>query len=380
VDSLSRPRPDATTTLEIRSLTGLRWWAALWVFAFHSNLHWPLPLPAPVAALVRVGGLGVTVFFILSGFILAQSGLNEAGRLSRSAVSFWRARAARVYPTYALALLVTLPLWLAFVWTRTGSVRQDVAQLTVDIVMNFALLHAWYAPTAFTVHSAGWSLSCEAFFYAIFPALGPFVGSATTRTVRMALLGSWAASAFVGLIFAGYDTTTWAALYTNPLMRLPEFVSGVCLGVLYRRRALPVRATGATAFAALLGLAVFLVFRGGAFSAPLHNYAVVPLVGVIIASTATAERGRPWVRPLTWPLSLYLGRISYAFYLFQVPVFVVALKQPWLPLGGFRALAVTLVATLLLAHLAHAFVERPARSRLMASTPSPARDVAAALP
>jgi peptidoglycan/LPS O-acetylase OafA/YrhL len=67
-------------------------------------------LPAgPVRRLVGAGYLGVNLFFLLSGFILAYGYLTVSGRMRCPARAFYAARFARIYPVYlvgfALALL-----------------------------------------------------------------------------------------------------------------------------------------------------------------------------------------------------------------------------------------------------------------------------------
>lgn len=58
---------------EIRPLTSLRFLAALWVFVFHIELRWPLGLPEPFGALIKHGAIGMSLFFILSGFVLGYT-------------------------------------------------------------------------------------------------------------------------------------------------------------------------------------------------------------------------------------------------------------------------------------------------------------------
>lgn len=59
------------------------------------------------------GGFGVTVFFVLSGFILAYSYANKPGEMRGSAKNFWAARVARLYPTYLLGMALMAPMVLA---------------------------------------------------------------------------------------------------------------------------------------------------------------------------------------------------------------------------------------------------------------------------
>src|ERR1700752_5340781 len=106
---------------QLPALTGVRFLAALHVVLFHyatdalSNAHWS------VRALLAAGPSAVGLFYVLSGTVLSYSGTNGAGGLSRSRNAFWRARFARIYPTYLLALLLDAPFFLsALLKTHTG--------------------------------------------------------------------------------------------------------------------------------------------------------------------------------------------------------------------------------------------------------------------
>ena len=89
-------------------MTGLRIVAAVWVVAFHFHFT-ALPGVAEVSALlgplVTQGSLGVDLFFVLSGFVIAHTYLDVLGpRLRlRAAGRFVWARAGRMWPAYFLA-------------------------------------------------------------------------------------------------------------------------------------------------------------------------------------------------------------------------------------------------------------------------------------
>src|SRR5579862_2344360 len=86
----------------IESLTGLRWFAALAVYFDHFRL---LGVPGWMTTMFENGYMGVTVFFVLSGFILTVNYRSTLSSPSLSAIrDFAVARVARVYPTYLLAL------------------------------------------------------------------------------------------------------------------------------------------------------------------------------------------------------------------------------------------------------------------------------------
>lgn len=149
---------------EIRSLTALRFVAALWVFLFHVDLRWPLELPRAVEGVVQQGAVGMSLFFILSGFVLAHN-YAAPGR------KYLWSRFARIYPVYTLAALVTIPFF-----SLNGDV--SVWQVAFAAVADVFMLQAWFPPLfPLWNFGASWSLSAEAFFYGVFP-----LGSADSRT------------------------------------------------------------------------------------------------------------------------------------------------------------------------------------------------------
>jgi peptidoglycan/LPS O-acetylase OafA/YrhL len=115
------------------------------------------------------GTTGVSFFFVLSGFVLAWS-----ARPSDTATGFWRRRIARVYPVHLATALTALLLGataLPDMWPTSGG----------QLAANLALIHSWWPAWWQTLHPVSWSLACEAFFYAIFPALNWYLRRASTR-------------------------------------------------------------------------------------------------------------------------------------------------------------------------------------------------------
>ena len=84
-----RRRPPRKRLPRVESLTGLRWWAAFFVFSHHmTNLA-----PLPIYKFLKYGTSGVTFFFVLSGFVLTWSA--QPGTKIRT---FYRRRFARIWP------------------------------------------------------------------------------------------------------------------------------------------------------------------------------------------------------------------------------------------------------------------------------------------
>ncbi len=148
-------RPARPSRLD--SLTGLRFFAAGIVFLHHAFELTTGTLREALTAVFGHGRAGVSFFFLLSGFVLAWS-MQPGDR----ATSFWRRRAARLWPAYAVATLA------GYLVSRFWDGRYfSLERLAANLAMVQAWIPAkdWY----FSVNSVNWSLSVEAFFYLTFP-------------------------------------------------------------------------------------------------------------------------------------------------------------------------------------------------------------------
>ena len=107
---------------KIGSLTSVRFFAALLVVFYHFNPF--LPQLGLVSTMFGYGNIGVSVFFILSGFILTYTydELFKDGVRPGEYYRFIRARVARVYPVYLLAFAITTVVVLYYVWRTPGVV------------------------------------------------------------------------------------------------------------------------------------------------------------------------------------------------------------------------------------------------------------------
>ena len=150
------------------SLTGLRWVAAFGVFAYHvRNLgYFDGNAQTALSAVVGSGDTGVSLFFMLSGFVLAWSDRADddtAGPV-RAALRFWARRAARIWPLHLVAVLAAIIVAATLLpGIRTTS--------PAALVANVLLVNAWHAPWWQAGNPVSWSLTCEAFFYLTFPFL-----------------------------------------------------------------------------------------------------------------------------------------------------------------------------------------------------------------
>lgn len=315
----------------LRALTGLRFMAAALVVLFHYALYtapattftaFGITVPHGAPHLIANGWLGVSFFFILSGFILAYNYLDERGEMRVHRRDFWIARFARVYPVYVLAFAVAA---LPFFWEKHHSLATVVATGAATLT----LVQSWIPSLAVSWNGPGWSLSNELFFYALFPLIAIHVARLRQHGLYAVLIASWAASlamTFALSHFSMQSASTSAARWAmvmgfNPLVRLPEFLAGVALGCLFiARRASGAGQVGRRRMSPALLSTLALVGITGIMSSDivlphgLPTYLIIdPLFALLIYSLAFgqgliaqffASRGM-----------IVLGQASYAIYL-----------------------------------------------------------------
>jgi peptidoglycan/LPS O-acetylase OafA/YrhL len=336
------------------SLTGLRFVAAAAVFGCHAMLS--LPDSTARNGLSHVfaqGFVGVSFFFVLSGFILAWT-----HRPDDTAARFYRRRAARVLPAYWVALSFAVTVDAAFGWGQT----------IWEILPSVPALQALFPDerVIFAGNTVGWSLSAEVFFYAMFPLLLIVMRS---RPARRALLAvALLAIGVMPTVLPGSDGSThgYWVIYVLPLQRLAEFILGIGLAQAMRAgRRMPIRLPAALALAAVAYLAVDVAPVSFSYVA----VTVVPLL-ILIGAAAQSDLDRA-PSLLRHPVLIRLGEWSYSFYLVHLVVLRLVLelaRRAGLPVTDDLAVAAVVVAACLPLSIAaaaalHRAVERPPGDR-----------------
>ncbi|MBJ6761269.1 acyltransferase [Myxococcaceae bacterium JPH2] len=388
----------STARPSLHALTGLRFFAALHVVAFHVVPREGLPSWA--ISLLDGGPSSVTLFFILSGFVLAYSHLGAAdtGRVSRR--DFWAARFARIYPVYLLGLVLAAPpFFLAVLRQEGGASTQALQRLASVGTAVFTLTQAWAPSLACQWNCPGWSLSVEAVFYALFPLLALPVARArplglaalALATVLVGVLTASAAWGLDGWLAAHPDSLlgaseTWRHVGAyHPVPRLAQFLLGVVMGRGFALRqahgqARPVPA-GLPFATVALALGVMLPPWTEA-TLPLRDALLTPLFAGLI--WALAHGAGPLARFLEHPVTVRLGEASFALYILHIPLaYYARVADRLVGLGIERAspplfCALSVAATLVVSLAVFLKVEEPARRWLRArlTPPRPSASVA----
>ncbi len=320
--TLRRPPLDACT--------GLRFFAALSVVGYHFYCA-PCEPSAPVflERLFEAGFTTVSLFFVLSGFILAYNYLGERGGFMGTAWDFYRARFARIYPIYLLALVVDIPLFIHLLrLAEPAAPPGEVARISVT---TLTLTQSWFDLSRPNWNIMAWTLSIEAFFYAVFPFLGPWLARQSSRRLLGVAVAAWllgtvnfasgelasklAMHGAPELVVQGLRVWSLLPRYALPVARLHEFVVGICLGLLFCRRTPQGSELWRTVglLATCAGIATVISLLPPKSSSWVQMGALVPLFAVCIWLFACGVSGNGLMLA-TRPL-VRLGGASYALYL-----------------------------------------------------------------
>lgn len=355
----SSPRPS------LHALTGVRFLAALHVVAFH---YAPREgLPAWLDRFLSAGSHSVTLFFILSGFILAYSYLGAQQAPQVEPRAFWAARFARVYPVYLLGLVLMAPPWLDGVRRAAGALRPEALWDIVPVgVAALTLTQAWVPEVACVWNCPGWSLSVEALFYLLFPVLCLPVVRAAPGGLWRAGAATLAGTAVLVLLWLGvagwrdahpappFGADTWlkVAAY-NPLLRLPQFLLGIVLGRLFSLRVKAGLGAGpaasAQAWVAAAASVALLAAPLSETALAFRDLALMPVYALLLWSLAYGEGPMAWLLSRAW--AVRLGEASYGLYILHNPLYFylrmvdhrsgagLAASSPWVFFAGYVAVS-----------------------------------------
>ena len=390
--------PSLIVNVFIRQLTGIRFVAAAWVLLYH--LQGPLNtlglLAIPVLPdVMRVGRLGVDLFFALSGFILTHTYLTRLGpRLTgRKTIEFWWLRLARVYPVH-LVMLVVAGIAVVAQSKITGDALSRDWLNPLDFIKNLLLVQEWGPSPQRGWNFVAWSLSMEWLAYLIFPLLILLIWVFYRRVSTAVLVIAWVVVLIPVIVYGlktsdAYYTDNWGSTYRI----LCEFTAGA-ITYLIVRRFLPDAAADpkpriqklASTLSFVLPLIVIAgaVFLGNLPAAqppttnlsadsealpPYFHLLLVPFLIAWIGALALSRRGL--ARTLSTRTMVLGGFISYSLYMTHLVWFGLwraGMNAVGIDGGALYAIGLLglIAGALAIAWLMWRFVEEPAREWMRA--------------
>ncbi len=343
------------------ALTSFRFIAAFMVFVWHSHVFH--------SSLIRyeLGYVGVGFFYMLSGFILTYVYFEKLKKKNINNIKkFYIARVAKLYPVHIVTFLASIPFFLETV----KSVFPEHTKLTVlgVAISNLSLTQSYFpsGDVNFSFNGVAWSISVELFFYALFPViifmLVRYHRYLTVKRLLIIMSALWIVLMMFYLPQQSY-LDDWK-FYVFPIARLPDFVMGVFLGMIFLRlgnakiaQRLVEKANFTWLEIASISLLILSIILSPIFPQSVRfSLTLMPFWAAIIFVFAHQKGAISrifTIRPL-----IFLGEISFSFYMTHLLV-IAYLSQ----LGYSVELTalLSLVSAVLISSILYLFFEEPMR-------------------
>ncbi|MBL7810635.1 MAG: acyltransferase [Bacteroidetes bacterium] len=309
------------THLRFDALTGIRCIAASMVFVYHNRKYWRGFMPQPLLQWVNEWHMGVSLFFVLSGFLIAWTYGRQPLQSGKDYLRYFLQRMARILPVYWLVLSA---LYLDFGVPKN-----------VSLLQTYSLFHAFSGQNNLDGISQAWTLNIELCFYALAPILFLL---ALQRPLRLLLLMITLPLAAAGLGWL------WHVINGNPqeflypprfvltatfFGRSFEFVAGMAL-VLHLRHGKFVWLQKVPHKTILGGISVALcLYAIGLFEPDIFHHGADRTGGLILSLFVFPICTALWLlgliqektglqRFLSTRFMVLLGNASFAFYLLHL--------------------------------------------------------------
>ncbi len=313
------------------ALTGLRAIAAFMVYIVHYKPFKVEKFGQFAFDFFNEFHIGVTIFFVLSGFLITIRYYNKD---NFSFKSYFINRFARIYPIY---FLLTTALFLYLIFYK--SINYNTSN-TIVYLLNITLLKAYFNDFAYTGIGQGWTLTVEETFYILAPLFFLLI-----KKQRYYLLLIPVIFLSIGLFFVEqFGSTNFYGFFKDNLFMLEmtffgrcfEFFVGIALALLILKQKNPLKIKHLT-FIGIFFIAVSLFwissFKGenssgmySVFGIMVNNF-FLPVFGIAPLIYGLIYENNIVSKILKTPLFTLLGKSSYVFYLIHLGVFATFLME-----------------------------------------------------
>ena len=355
----------------IPGLDGLRAIAFLLVFAFHTDY-------------LQFGWVGVSLFFVLSGFLITGILLDMKKTLATKDyfLKFYGRRFLRIFPLYYfyLILMTALAIWLVSISYRPiyMQIFLDQVWYAIFYVYDFFFGTINFEHSFFLDHF--WSLSVEEQFYIFWPLLVLLVPEKSLKKLFLGVIafGLIFRIAFLLIYRAGIfrflGDTAPLAIFPLPFSHMDAFAFGAYISRFgipkAKEQFLPLLVS-----LPIIGFASQYIATGDIGTISSLGYPILlpnayqfiwayTLLNYFFAITiySVAKHGL-FNRFLEWPPLRYLGKISYGLYVYHFPVIWFSIRVRDLgvvdPYAKPVIALISFIATLLVASLSYKYLEKP---------------------
>lgn len=336
--------------MKISQITFTRFLAAMAIVISHFNKDLFLYKIDYISNIFLKANVGVSYFFILSGFIMIVA-YHKKNTIEY--FEYYKNRFARIYPLYVLGLLLYLVT------------RYSGFSIYKGFLYLFGL-QSWIPGEAMILNFPGWSISVEFLFYLLFPLLYNYFYSKGNKSIWVVTIIIWIITqVFCSLYSAssyyeGPHTKSHELLYYFPLMHINEFLVGNLAGLYFVRNSsqknydIPI--------IVIFGLILLsLMFTSFFYHNGLMALLFIPLIILISRNNGALSRLFS-LKPLE-----YLGEASYAIYITHIPVLYILrelLKWRKYNFSIDIVFGIYIVFLIIICALFYEFIEKPLRDYL----------------
>jgi peptidoglycan/LPS O-acetylase OafA/YrhL len=330
---------------EFWALNWLRFFLSLYIVIFHTltRPYGLLETHPLISSLLDLGNFATSIFFVLSGFLLTYVYVSLRAGKKIDKISFLVSRLSALYPIHIFAIVLALPFFLSLIYRDGGIiVPMDVfathtrllgkGEAVLAVLMNLTLTHAWN-PFFLLLNPPSWSLSALLFFYLFFPFIAPWLNQIKKPIIGLFILGILFLLPGVSAQVAGMsDIVTDGVLHRNPVVRLPLFLGGILLCIIYARRSLktsekPEMVLTAGLFGIVIGTIIIAAYwqtkNPGYQLHSIRNGLYYPASLAVVWIFANAS---PTLSKLNQRWSARLGKASLSIFALHWPLFDILLR------------------------------------------------------
>ncbi len=355
------------------ALTGIRFFAIFHIFMFHllsmagsqrqnEGMEGLLSgfdnAPQFLVVLASNGWISTSLFFLLSGFILAYLYWGEDGDLTTTRRRFWLSRVARIYPIHLIVMVIILTAMVPFYLSQ----EMPLSTLIPSAAATIALVQAWVPPWIPLWSWPAWTISALVFLYLIMPWLMTMLGKLSRTQMIIVLIAMPFVSITPTLVYAAWQATgaPWSMnvdmfVANTPLFWVPYFTVGMLMTRIFSitRFSPPVSKPSWFSWGDVAFLVVIAIAFTPGIEQPMKFFIrqgfLMPLFVVMVLDLA---RGKGLLaRVFSLPGTGFLGETGYSIFIWQSVVMIVMFisyaaipavgpYQIWLAVGLIMALAI----------------------------------------
>lgn len=357
-----------------KNLDGLRFFAALMVILQHTSDYKSFAVPGYSDVfrnyLSELGGYGVTLFFVLSGFLISYLLFAEKEKNGTVDIkNFYLRRILRIWPLYFLYGILII-FTVDFLFSKLGTVV-DTPELVnllylATFTVNFQMI---FTPFNKGIVEILWSVCIEEQFYAIWPWIVKwFFKNMKAVILSFIIIGIASSAIMYHLNAADIIKSSFYPVYFFPLCRFTHFGVGILAAWLLFNKSIQNKVRGIiasktlqiTVFVSAFILSFQIIVLPKILSVYLFDFIPAALFAFIIL----AASGSHFIFNFDNKVLRVLGTYSYGLYIIHPAVgqLLIAVFKKWVPNGFFAydvlfPLTVTL-CTIILAAISYEFYEK----------------------